>query len=168
MVRRLLYAGPPAEDPRPEIARMRERIVREVGREAGGRVDVKAGPGGLVDVEFAVQALQLLHGWRGEALRSPNTLEALCALTAEGCLADEKAAALKEGYAFLRRVEAKLRILLDRPTDTLPAEAPRLAELAWGLGFDGDAGARRLLDEVLRHPRVVLGGFKSVFHRGNE
>ncbi|MBI5015808.1 MAG: bifunctional [glutamate--ammonia ligase]-adenylyl-L-tyrosine phosphorylase/[glutamate--ammonia-ligase] adenylyltransferase [Deltaproteobacteria bacterium] len=168
VVRRLLYAGPPAEDPRLEIARMRERIVREVGREAGGRVDVKAGPGGLVDVEFAVQALQLLHGWRGEALRSPNTLEALCALTAEGCLADEKAAALKEGYAFLRRVEAKLRILLDRPTDTLPAEALRLAELARGLGFGGDAGGRSLLEEVLRHRGRVRESFEAVFHRGDQ
>ncbi|RMG92671.1 MAG: bifunctional [glutamate--ammonia ligase]-adenylyl-L-tyrosine phosphorylase/[glutamate--ammonia-ligase] adenylyltransferase, partial [Candidatus Dadabacteria bacterium] len=50
----VLYAGPPARDPRPEIAAMRDRIEREVAREERGRVDLKAGPGGLVDVEFAV------------------------------------------------------------------------------------------------------------------
>jgi glutamate-ammonia-ligase adenylyltransferase len=168
VVRDLLYGRAPAEDPRPEIARMRERVEREVGRETRGRIDLKAGAGGVVDVEFAVQALQLLHGWRAEGVRSPNTLEALGALTRLGLLADESAVALGEGYVFLRRVEAKLRILQDRATDALPLEPARLAELARGLGIEGDHGDRRLLEELTRHRRRVRAAFEAVFGRGDE
>ncbi|GAB4258907.1 bifunctional [glutamate--ammonia ligase]-adenylyl-L-tyrosine phosphorylase/[glutamate--ammonia-ligase] adenylyltransferase [Deferrisoma sp.] len=131
----VLYAGPPARDPRPEIAAMRERIEREVAREERGRLDLKAGPGGLVDVEFAVQAQQLLHGWRNGAARSPSTLAALEGLRQGGAVSAGDAEVLEEGYRFLRRVEARLRILSERPTDLLPRDPDTLADLARGLGF---------------------------------
>src|SRR5512144_968981 len=102
---------------------MRERIEHEVAREAEGREDLKTGCGGLLDVEFAAQARQLVYGWKGADLQSPNTSQALDALIRRGLLEQSDGAALREGYHFLRKVEARLRILQERPTDALPRES---------------------------------------------
>jgi glutamate-ammonia-ligase adenylyltransferase len=164
MVRRFLYSGPPKQDPRPEIHRMRERIEREVGRVAEGREDLKAGYGGIMDVEFAVQALQLIHGWRSEELQTPNTLAALAALRQKGLLAAKEGAALMKGYHFLRRIEARLRILHERPTDALPRDSSKLDDMARGLGYTGDGGTcllRHLREQRARvreaYEAVILG-----------
>ncbi len=159
VVDEVLFSGPPAEDPRPEIHRMRERIEREVAREATGRLDLKAGPGGLVDVEFAVQALQLLHGWREPGVRVPNTLEALAALGRAGLLTSPDLELLDEGYRFLRRVEARLRVLMERPTDVLPPEGERLEELARGLGY---AGGHHLVEAVRDHRDRIRAAYRRI------
>lgn len=163
MVRTFLYGGPPAEDPRPEIARMRSRVEAELGREGPDRLDLKAGPGGLVDVEFAVQALQLLHGWKDESFRSPNTLEALEALRSGGIVSEKDGGAFAEGYRFLRRVEGRLRLLQERPTDALVPTEERLAELARGVGA---ADGPRLLEEVRGHRSRVRGAYTRVMGGG--
>ncbi|WP_051463275.1 bifunctional [glutamate--ammonia ligase]-adenylyl-L-tyrosine phosphorylase/[glutamate--ammonia-ligase] adenylyltransferase [Deferrisoma camini] len=155
----VLYGGPPVQDPRPEIAAMRERIEREVAREERGRLDLKAGPGGLVDVEFGVQALQLLHGWRIEAARSPATLTALGALRAGGALGGADGSIWEEGYRYLRRVEARLRILSERPTDVLPSSPERMAELARGLGYPDPRSLER---EVAEWRTRIRGVYERV------
>lgn len=165
VVERLLYGGPPPSDPRPEIRKMRERLEVEVGRESGGRIDLKSGPGGILDVEFAVQALQLLHGWRDGALRSPNTLEALGGLRGQGLLADEEGQALAEGYRFLRRVDARLRILHERPTDVLPDDPERLRDLARGLGRE-EGGGEALVRDVEGHRQAVRVAYEKVLGGG--
>ncbi len=162
VVDRVVFGGPPREDPRPEIARMRRRIEREVGQEERGQVHLKAGPGGLVDVEFAVQALQLLHGWRGPGLRSPNTLGALGALEEAGVVPADVAEVLAEGYRFLRRVESRLRILTDRPTDVLPRDPERLGELARGLGYGGKEPGEALMADVLGHRARIRRAYLRV------
>jgi glutamate-ammonia-ligase adenylyltransferase len=166
VVQRLIFREAPGEDPRPEIDRMRTRIEVEVGREAGGQIDLKAGPGGIVDVEFVVQCLQLIHGWRDGALQSPNTLDALVGLRNCGILTEEDGDALVRGYQFLRRVEARLRILQERPTDRLPAGGERLAELARGLGY-GKGGAGALRDDVRRHRQRVRQAYTRTLRGGH-
>ena len=69
-----------------EMRELRGRMERELGRETPGLSHVKFGRGGLVDVEFTTQALQLVHGGRHRAIRSPNTLAALSAVGAAGLL----------------------------------------------------------------------------------
>lgn len=166
VVDRLLYQGPPAVDPRPELRRMRDRLRAELGREEGGGLDLKAGPGGLLDVTFSVQALQLLHGWRSEALRSPNLLLALEGLKRGGLLADEDGAALAEGYRFLRRVEARLRIVQERPTDVLPRQAGPLGDLARGLGYKAQGGGEAMVRELERHRRNVSAVCDEILRGG--
>ncbi len=159
----VLYGGPPRQDPRPEILRVRARIEAEVGKEGPDRIDLKAGRGGIVDVEFAVQALQLLHGWKDGSLRSPNTLEALEALRSGAVLSEKDGSALAEGYRFLRRVEGRLRLLQERPTDALVPSAERLEELARGMGgIDGDG----LLGEIRRHRDRVRDAYVRVMGGG--
>src|SRR5207247_4312697 len=89
-----------------------EEYVRAAGKEF---VEVKRGRGGIRDVEFAVQLLQLVHGRRDPTLRSPNTLEALAALAAEGYVARSDADALADAYRLPRRVEPRLQLVRELP-----------------------------------------------------
>src|SRR4029079_646924 len=90
-----------------------EEYIRQRGKEL---TEVKRGRGGVRDVEFAVQLLQIVHGRRDPSLRSPNTLAALAALTTEGYVAAPDADALADAYRFLRRLEHRLQMVRDLQT----------------------------------------------------
>jgi [glutamine synthetase] adenylyltransferase / [glutamine synthetase]-adenylyl-L-tyrosine phosphorylase len=145
-----------------EIRRMRERIEAEVAAERTRGKNPKTGRGGLVDVEFATQFLQLAHGADHPAIRTPTTPVALARLRAEGLLSEAEYAALKEGYAFLRRVELRLRIVHDFPIAHLPSGGPALAQLARRLGWHGDAPAAAFLTEYERVTAAVRAAFDAV------
>jgi glutamate-ammonia-ligase adenylyltransferase len=86
-------------------------------RAAGEGRDLKIGRGGLVDVEFAVQALQLWHGRTEESLRTPHILRGLTALHRAGRLDEEGYQALFDGYRYLRQLDRRLRLIFDRHGD---------------------------------------------------
>jgi glutamate-ammonia-ligase adenylyltransferase len=94
-----------------EIRRMRERMEAEVSKEASRGRNPKTGRGGQVDVEFAAQFLQLAHGHDHPEIRTGSTADALVRLREAGLLAEPTFRALSAGYAFLRRVELRLRIV---------------------------------------------------------
>jgi glutamate-ammonia-ligase adenylyltransferase len=135
LVTELLY-GPaaPAADLK-EMGMLRERMEKELGKETPGLYHVKFGRGGLVDVEFITQAIQLVHGRRHPGIRRPNTLQAIRAIGAAGLLPAEDAAALSEQYRFLRRVSASLRLFGVRPSDTLELAGPFPARVAKSLDY---------------------------------
>src|SRR6184192_2367848 len=109
-----------------------EEYVRARGKEA---IEVKRGRGGIRDVEFAVQLLQLVHGRRDPRLRSPGTLAALATLAAEGYVAEADAEALADSYRFLRRLEHRLQMVRDLQTLDLPRGGPARTALARALGL---------------------------------
>jgi glutamate-ammonia-ligase adenylyltransferase len=113
------------------VREMRDRIERELG--APG--DLKAGVGGVVDVEFAAQALALAYGHDHAALRIPATVGVLAAAAAAGVADADDCALLSEGYRFLRLVEHRLRIVHDRAVHRLPDDAVELERLARRAGF---------------------------------
>jgi glutamate-ammonia-ligase adenylyltransferase len=145
-----------------EIRRMRERMESEIGREAARGRNPKTGRGGLVDVEFAAQYLQLLHGHDHPALRTPSTPVALDRLRAASLLAEEPWRALARGYEFLRKVELRLRIVHDYAIDHLPEGGPPLAQLARRLGWAGPEPGQRFLAEYGRVTRAVRAAFEAV------
>jgi len=98
-----------------ELRELRERMARERGAASG--FDLKLARGGLVDVEFATQALQIKHGRELNRLRTPHTLRALKALEEAGLLDRTDQAALFDGYRYLRRLDHRLRLLFDRRGD---------------------------------------------------
>ena len=98
---------------------------------------LKRGPGGLNDVEFVVQLLQLKYGREHPRIIASNVWDALDALTVAGVLPLADATALRDGYSFLRLVEARLRIVTDRPLTEIPESADDRAKLARRLGFAG-------------------------------
>ncbi len=134
-LRRLVYQEPLPRASLKEIAEVRRRMEWELGKETPGRWHVKYGRGGLVDVEFLAQALQLVHGGRRAETRGCSTAAALAGLGRAGALASETARRLTEHYRFLRRVSAALRLLGARPADALELAGPMPARVASALGF---------------------------------
>jgi glutamate-ammonia-ligase adenylyltransferase len=140
-----------------EIARIRARMERERDVAEGGAVNIKTGRGGLVDVEFLVQMLQLRHGHEDRRLRTRVTRHALEELARAGRLAESEARALSEGYAFLRALENRLRIERNQPVEALEDDAEALLALARRLHYRGsDAQAvQALRDDHARHQRLI-------------
>ncbi len=129
---------------RREVADLRRRIDAAAASGSGGTREIKRGPGGLREIEFLTQTLQLLHGPHAPALQARSTLEALEALAAAGRLPPDEAAALGRDYLFLRTVEHRLQIMDLRQTHTLPSAPDELDRLARRCGFvparDASAG----------------------------
>ena len=110
---------------------------RRGGKTQTSTVNVKSGYGGLVDIEFAVQTLQLVHGGRETSVRVQNTPLAIDKLHKIGVLTEAQRNGLGEAYQFLRRVENALRIVHDRALDALPKNRAELGQLARRLGYTG-------------------------------
>jgi glutamate-ammonia-ligase adenylyltransferase len=145
-----------------EIRRMRERMESELGREKTRGFNPKTGHGGLVDIEFAAQFLQLLHGHEAPLVRTPTTPVALRRLRNAGFLKAADFEALAAGYEFLRRVELRLRIVHDFGVDHLPASGPALQQLARRLGYFGADPAERFAAEYERTTGAVREAFDRV------
>lgn len=146
------------EDVRTSKARL-ERHVRALGKE---RVELKRGRGGIRDVEFAVQLLQLVHGRRDPSLRVASTLAALSALADGGYVDPADAEALAGSYRFLRRLEHRLQMVRDLQTHDLPPDRRALGPLARSLGL-GDAG--HLQAEFAGHTDLVRALHERLFYR---
>jgi glutamate-ammonia-ligase adenylyltransferase len=145
-----------------EMAAMRTRIAAERGA-APGAVNIKTDRGGLVDVEFTVQMLQLRHGHAEPCVRVRSTRDALDALIATGGLAAEDGSRLRDGYAFLRDLEGRLRIERDQPVEAIEADPGAFAELARRLGHVGsDAEVAAALGAALDAHR---GAIRTVYER---
>ncbi|MDG4772127.1 bifunctional [glutamine synthetase] adenylyltransferase/[glutamine synthetase]-adenylyl-L-tyrosine phosphorylase [Solwaraspora sp. WMMD792] len=117
-----------------DVRAMRRRIIENVPPRELER-EIKRGPGGLRDIEFAVQLLQLVHGRVDETLRAPGTLPTLRALVAGGYVGRADGEALLRGYRFLRGVEHRLQLQGLRRTHTVPADPVALRWLAQALGY---------------------------------
>jgi glutamate-ammonia-ligase adenylyltransferase len=135
------------------ILTMRQKIERELGATAG---DLKIGPGGVMDVEFATQYLQLVHGSSHRSLRTTGTSPALRAAATLGIAPPATLELLDEGYRFLRGIEHRLRVVHDQPIHKLPEQRDELARLARRCGFpDGDV----LLERVARWQHDIRAAY---------
>lgn len=129
-----IYPKSPTPELLDEIAAIKRRIERDlVGHENLER-NVKLGTGGIREIEFVVQALQLLHGARHAFLQETSTLKALPALAELELLPRAEAFALEKAYRFLRRVEHRLQIESEQQTHSIPEERGALERLARSLG----------------------------------
>ncbi|MFI6812513.1 bifunctional [glutamine synthetase] adenylyltransferase/[glutamine synthetase]-adenylyl-L-tyrosine phosphorylase [Nonomuraea sp. NPDC050328] len=122
-----------------DVQAMRRRVEQHVAKE--GERHLKLGPGGLRDIEFAVQLLQLVHGRLDPLLRRRSTLAALAALSRGGYVGREDARALAEAYTFLRRVEHLLQLHRLRRTHLVPEAEADLRRLGRALGLQPDPAA---------------------------
>jgi glutamate-ammonia-ligase adenylyltransferase len=141
-----------------EIANIKHRIERDVvGPEKLDR-DVKLGRGGIRDIEFIVQTLQLIHGARNPFLQEPSMLKALRALRELDLLPHDEVLALDNAYRFLRRVEHRLQIEAEQQTHTVPDEPDPLSRLARSLRFSSVTDFTAAL-----HNR--MGSVRPIFQR---
>ncbi len=147
-----------------QVRAMRVRVVDLIpGREADRQI--KLGAGGLRDVEFSAQLLQLVHGRDDERIRMPNTLRVLEALGSCGYIASEDAAAFIESYEFLRVVEHRLQIPRMQRTALLPTQESKLRMLARSVYGGGDRSIARLTEERRAHARRVRALHEQIFYR---
>jgi glutamate-ammonia-ligase adenylyltransferase len=158
-LRRLVYGDALPRASLKEIADVRTRMERELGRETRGRLHVKYGRGGLVDVEFLAQALQLVHGHQMPDTRRFTTAAALSGLARVGALGPTAAAGLVDRYRFLRRVSASLRLLGARPSDTLELAGPMPARVATALGYES---RQAFLDAYRENTTAVRNAYEEV------
>ncbi|MCW5892729.1 MAG: bifunctional [glutamate--ammonia ligase]-adenylyl-L-tyrosine phosphorylase/[glutamate--ammonia-ligase] adenylyltransferase [bacterium] len=154
IIARVVYGRGLTPDEAREVAHMRERIAAERGA-AAGRVNIKTDWGGLVDVEFLVQMLQLAHGHAEPRLRVRSTRAALDVLAETGLLPAADAQALRDGWAFLQQLGARLRIERDQAVEALDEQPEALRALARRLGYDGDDAPARLRADVARHRAAI-------------
>ncbi|HET9339598.1 MAG TPA: bifunctional [glutamate--ammonia ligase]-adenylyl-L-tyrosine phosphorylase/[glutamate--ammonia-ligase] adenylyltransferase [Casimicrobiaceae bacterium] len=136
------------------------RQIREQAARRDARDNLKLGPGGIREIEFIVQALQIVRGGREPGLRVRNTRAALAALAGRDYLPEGAAHALDAAYAFLRDVEHRLQYRDDQQTQALPEDAIELAALAGAMAFP-DAGSFCTALEI--HRRAVGRHFDNVF-----
>jgi glutamate-ammonia-ligase adenylyltransferase len=141
IVAAFVYRAPLTTDEAREIRRLRQRMERELARESHERINIKTGRGGLVDVEFLTQMLQLSYGVQEPRVRVRNTIAALQALHDVGVLPAADHALLTDGYRFLRRVENALRLAHDRPVEDLDRGRMDLTTVAKRMGFAGSGNA---------------------------
>jgi glutamate-ammonia-ligase adenylyltransferase len=127
--------------------------------------DLKLGQGGIREVEFCAQTLQLVWGGRTPGLRAPGTLAALRAEAGQRHLPCETVTALEAAYRFLRRAEHRLQMVADRQTHSLPATPDGLSAFA---RFMGAPDAAAFAGEALGHLTTVRDIFANLFVGGAE
>jgi glutamate-ammonia-ligase adenylyltransferase len=151
-----IYPSSPTPDLLDEIAGIKRRIERDiVGQENLGR-NVKLGAGGIREIEFIVQALQLIHGAHHAFLQEPSMLKALRALHQLDLLPPDEVVKLDEAYRFLRRVEHRLQIDAEQQTHTVPQEPAVLRRLALSLGFSSSREFTSALQKQMRNVRSIF------------
>jgi glutamate-ammonia-ligase adenylyltransferase len=157
VIHNAIYKTKPLKDMVGKVRDMRIRIEKEL---SGGSVyHLKYSPGGLVDVEFVVQYLRLLHGHRFQGLRTANSsLQALARLYRLRLLARKEYFSLKRGYLFLRIAEMWLRILFDVPVSKLPDNPWRRRVLARAMGYLDEG-------ELLEKYHLYTGEIRKVFNK---
>lgn len=146
-----------------DVQKMRRRVVENIPVAELDR-QLKLGPGGLRDVEFAVQLLQLVHGREDRSLRSGTTLNALQALVAGGYVGRADAAQLDEAYRFLRSMEHRIQLYRLRRTHLVPADEDDQRRLGRSLGLRADP-VTELNREWKRHTSVVRRLHEKLFYR---
>ncbi|QHG88313.1 bifunctional [glutamate--ammonia ligase]-adenylyl-L-tyrosine phosphorylase/[glutamate--ammonia-ligase] adenylyltransferase [Xanthomonas cucurbitae] len=140
------------------LREMKAAIAAEVARH--DRLDdIKRGPGGIREIEFLVQSLQLIRAGREPALRERRLLPALKALVAAGQIEPDTGVALAEAYRFLRRLENRLQMLRDAQTHALPQAPLDCERIALGLGY---ADWQALLDALVPHRTQVAAEFAEL------
>ena len=131
-----------------EIRRMRQRL-----EETATRRNLKRGPGGTVDIEFAVQLLQLKHAADSPDVLQPGTLDAIAALHQAGCLSQDDSEYLSRSYRFLRSIEARLRLMNTAARHDLPSDETELGKLAYLLDYPSVAALQQECDHFMQENR---------------
>jgi glutamate-ammonia-ligase adenylyltransferase len=126
-----------------EIKALKRQIEHKAHRAGVSATEVKTGRGGIRDIEFTIQFLQLLNGGDLPEVRQRNTLLAMHALARVGCLTDQEYRVLDDAYRFLRKTEHRLQMLFDLQTHRLPERDDELRKLALRMGYAEPRPERR-------------------------
>ncbi|MEW6472721.1 MAG: bifunctional [glutamine synthetase] adenylyltransferase/[glutamine synthetase]-adenylyl-L-tyrosine phosphorylase [Actinomycetota bacterium] len=147
-----------------EVRVMKARAEEEVSKRGLSDREIKRGRGGLRDIEFAVQLLQLVHGRHDPGIRSPNTLEALDQLGQAGYVDTTQVRTLDAAYRFLRTVEHRLQLVDEAQVHALPSDTAGRTRLARVLGYR-DAGSATALEQFEAAHRRQQAQVRSIHEK---
>ncbi len=147
-----------------DVHQLRTRMERELAKERPGRYDLKHGRGGLLDIELSTQLLQMIHG-ADPSLRTTETRLAIEALDERKVITADQASALREGYAFLRRLEQRLRVVHGDGSHLIEDHAEGLAPLARRMkmrDFPGQSAAASLMERYRSVTQRVRTAYQEI------
>jgi glutamate-ammonia-ligase adenylyltransferase len=145
----------------------KQKIDRQHGAEGRG-YNVKLGRGGVREIEFVAQALQLAHGARDPWLHAPHTLISLGRLADRRLINERERTELSDAYAFLRTLEHRLQMEHGLQTHTIPHESERRATLARRMNFTGDDALSKFDRALEQHTARVRAAFERVFFSSDD
>ncbi len=163
LIEELTFNRPLPQNLAPEICRLRQRMEKEIAREDSEKFNIKTGRGGMVDVEFLTQYLQLQHGGKHQELRVQNTLRLLKSMVGLGLLENRDGASLLSGYKALRRLENKLRMLYDQSMNEFSISGKGLRRIARSLGYE--KGASSPEEQLLGDYHRITEDIRGIFER---
>lgn len=154
-----------------EIKSMKEKIDLSLLRRNPDAIDVKLGAGGIREIEFFCQALQLIHAGKDTEIREKNTLRTLGALLAKKYIKEDEEKSLRKAYVFLRDLEHRIQIVEGRQSQAIPPLPEALERLARMMGFadaDGKKAGEFFWEEYKRVTHIVHEIFRSLFYASEE
>ncbi|MBI5749725.1 MAG: hypothetical protein HZA00_11445 [Nitrospinae bacterium] len=165
IIHKFVYETPVEQNMVEEIDRMRKRMELELVKGGETKRNIKLGRGGIIDIEFIVQLLQLKNGSRFTELRKTGSLDALKILYERKFITEEEYRILSAGYIFLRRIENRIRIEHDRPLAVIPESGDELSLLARRLGYkeNGGSSVDKLYKDFESCTENVRGVYNKVF-----
>ncbi|HXY61928.1 MAG TPA: glutamate-ammonia-ligase adenylyltransferase, partial [Nitrospirota bacterium] len=147
-----------------EIREMKHKINKDVEQKGKTYRDVKLGYGGIREIEFVIQALQLIYSGKDQSLREKNALKALHTLSQKGLITYQEHEILAKAYVFLRTVEHRIQIVDDLQTQTLPVDERELRSLARRMGYlVRGRETELLLRDYGDHTRKVRSIYDNMF-----
>ena len=157
---RALWSRPFDADTLRSLRAMKARTEAEVARKGLDTREIKRGPGGIRDIEFTVQLLQLVHGELDPDLRGTNTLATLSEMATAGYVDDDDAARMADAYRLLRAIEHRLQLVDEQQVHTMPTDIDALDRLARVMGRrdDRDGTAAEQLERELRRTQATVRG----------
>jgi glutamate-ammonia-ligase adenylyltransferase len=150
------------------VRAMKERAESEIARKGLAEREVKRGRGGIRDIEFSVQLLQLVHGRLDAELRSPTTLVALAEMAEAGYVDRDDADGLAAAYTFLRRVEHRLQLVDEQQVHSVPTDRDERSRVARNLGFRStpeESDLDQLDRELAAHQTTARAIHERVYFR---
>lgn len=163
VIRQMVYGTSLGNEGRQEIHRLRMRMEHEIAKESAGNYNIKTGRGGMVDVEFIAQYLQLRYGQHYPELRCQNSVVALKEVQTLGIITQQDAETLISGYKFLRKLENRLRLLHDHSINDLAGDQRYLDKLARHLAYDSQL--RHPGKALLKDYETTTEGIRDVYER---
>lgn len=153
-VERSIYTKYDPSELRREISAMRFKVERELGNPPG-KLEIKRGRGGIMDIDFITHCLQLQYGVDMPELRTPSTRIALQRLAGAGYLDRQAATELRAAYDFLKKVEARLRVFDMKPVSSFMADPAALGPLARAMGYFGEGSGRGPEEFLAEYRRIA-------------
>ncbi len=147
---------------------MKQKIDVSLARTREGETNLKLGRGGIREIEFFIQALQLVYAGKTPRLRERNSLMALQLLAEARLISDEESRQLSEAYRFLRTVEHRIQVVQERQTHSLPSGTEELQALARRCGFLRENGLERFSETLEGHRQRVATIYNGLFYSREE